>query len=375
MKKGSSVRFQQPAEPWRKDEKHKRPKELLFSSFDSIRLILFLHHKELDLLLLLILFMKFLQVSSLLLALSGAYAGGDSSSVQCGKKQGAECEQRVKVNASTAISGLIDDVPKEVYEAFVIASTECLQCVDESNVQVLHSRHNGCNSNKCKGCGEKSETWWTCRSCCDECRCMGCDNNLGPGGGRKCDDCCDDRRKLSVTTTDDVKEEDVNFNINVCMDNVNPLDSSSTSYVDHVQMLADFEAELEACYTDTEGFMDSWSSLCADSGIDLSLMARQEGEPKTILFGANGLDSEHAVVTTYSSDESHQSTSHMIFYSALGFVAVSAFAVVGTAVVVKALNKRRAAKDAQEAQWVSEMSSVDNTANPLSGSGTSDASP
>ena len=322
--------------------------------------------------------MKFLQVSSLLLALSGAYAGGDSSSAQCGKRQGAECEQRVKVNASSAISGLIDDVPKEVYEAFVIASTECLQCVDESNVQMLVSGDNGCNFNKCKGCGEASETWHSCRSCCGECRCMGCDNNFGPGGGRMCDDCCGGiRRKLSVTTgtADASKEDDVDFNINVCMDNVNPLDSSSTSYVDHVQMLTDFEAELETCYTDTEGFMDSWSSLCADSGIDLSLMARQEGEPKTILFGANGLDSEHAVVTTYSSDHSHQSTSHMIFYSALGFVSVSAFAVVGTAVVVKVLNKRRAANDAQEAQWMSEMSSVDNTANPLSDSGTSDASP
>jgi hypothetical protein len=121
-----------------------------------------------------------------------------------------------------------------------------------------------------------------------------------------------------------------------------------------------------ACYEDRETFMNSWSSLCAESGIDLSLMARQSGDTSRILFGVGYIDSESAKVTTYSSDDSHRSTSHMIFYSALGFVMISAFGVVGTAVVVKLLNKRKEEEDEQAAKWVSEMGSVD-VANPVSG--------
>lgn len=307
--------------------------------------------------------MRFLQLSSLLVALCSSNAG--VSAVECGETNGGVCAERVQVNASTAISGLIDDVPDEVYEAFVIASTECLQCVDESSVEMLSrtrggSGHGGCSANKCKGCGKQSETWMTCRSCCGECRCMGCDYNLGPGANRKCDDCCDDgRRMLRAEAAEQSTEDDVNFNINVCMDNVNPLDSTSSQYLDHTQMLSDFETELEACYADTERFMASWSSLCADSGIDLSLMARRDSDgSSTIMFGSTDFDSENAVVSTSSSDDTHRSTSHVMFYSALGFVALSAFAVVGTAVVVKVLNKRKAAEEEQAALWVSEMASV-----------------
>jgi hypothetical protein len=166
----------------------------------------------------------------------------------------------------------------------------------------------------------------------------------------------------------------VDFNINVCVADVTPLNPSASHYLDYAQMLTDFESELQECYADSEGFLDSWSSLCADSGIDLSLMARTEegGSPK-LLFGMQGVDSAGARVTTYSSDESHRSTSHMIFYSALGFVAVSAFAVFGTAVVVKLINKRQEEEQEQSAKWVAEMATVD-TANPLSPSDSGESS-
>ena len=300
-----------------------------------------------------------------LMAMSLLGSSGVAAEEEC-KEKATTCENRVEVLVTDLVFGLKDEVPVEVYEAFVTASSQCLSCVDETDVKALTETAD-----------ESNMPLWECRLkcwCCEEEWCQFSDgSNWCP---QQCYDdfgqCAPESRRL--TGEDDGNPYFINYDLNVCMEDITPQDSATISYVDHTEMLADLERELATCYEDKDAFLDSWSSLCADSGIDLSLMARQEGEPKTILFGANGLDSEHAVVTTYSSDESHQSTSHMIFYSALGFVAVSAFAVVGTAVVVKVLNKRRAADEEQAAQWVSEMATATaETANPLSSVSVSDS--
>jgi hypothetical protein len=154
------------------------------------------------------------------------------------------------------------------------------------------------------------------------------------------------------------------FNINVCMDDVTPLDPNTNYYTHYERMLQDFQTELQECYEDRETFLESWSSLAADSGIDLSLMARDDAGKSNILFGMNDLDTTNAAVTSYDSSGSHRSTSHMMFYSALGFVTVSAFAVFGTALVVQVLRKRREADEEQAAKWVSELTTVETT-NPI----------
>jgi hypothetical protein len=204
------------------------------------------------------------------------------------------------VDVVSFVGGLSDNTPPEVFEAFVAASAQCLQCVDASNLKI-------------EG-----------------------DADVG----------------------------DVSFKIDVCMDDVSPLDSSATYYTDYVTMLEDFQEELTACYAEKDAFYDSWSTLCADSGIDLSLSTRST-DRETVMYGLDDMDTQNSVVTSYSSDESHRSTSHMIFYAALGFVTVSAFAVFGTALVVRALNKKKEGEEAQAAQWVSELTSVETT-NPAS---------
>jgi hypothetical protein len=55
------------------------------------------------------------------------------------------------------------------------------------------------------------------------------------------------------------------FNINVCMDDVTPLDPNTNYYTHYERMLQDFQTELQECYEDRETFLDSWSSLAADS--------------------------------------------------------------------------------------------------------------
>jgi hypothetical protein len=258
------------------------------------------------------------------------------------------------------VYGLKEDVPVEVYEAFVTASSQCLSCVDETDVEVLVSTadESKMSPTECK----RSGCW-----CCTYSWCQKSDgSNWCP---EQCHDiysqCSSSSRRL--TGEDDGNPYFLNYEMNVCMDDVTPLNPAATSYVDHTQMLADFESELASCYADRGGFMDTWSSLCANSGIDLSQMTRDDGGESTIMFGSTGFDSDSAVVTTYTSDESHRSTSHMIFYAALGFVTVSAFAVFGAAVVVKQLNKRKDEEHDQAAKWVSEMANVE-TANPVASS-------
>jgi hypothetical protein len=326
--------------------------------------------------------MKFLHLSFVLVALSSSYGGAAASSVslssatECPVKAEV-CEQRVKVEVTGVVDGLMTDVPQAVYDAFVAASAACLQCVDESNAHAMSSGHHGCNYNKCKGCGEQYETWKNCRSCCGECRCMGCSWNYGSGGNRECDRCCSNpgvvpdtqRRALGGEEGGGEGETDVLFSLDVCMDDISPLDGASSHYVDYEALLADFETELQQCYGRHDEFLGAWSSLCAEAGVDLDTLARRGdgGSSAPVLFGLAGVDAEGAVVTTYSSDQDHQASSHAIFYSALGFVALSAFAVVGAAVVVKVINARKALEEERAAQWVSEMALGSDTAttNPL----------
>ena len=131
------------------------------------------------------------------------------------------------------------------------------------------------------------------------------------------------------------------FKIDVCMANVNPLVATDKYYTDYTKMLDDFKDELNACYSAKDTFMDTWSALCVDVGIDLPSLARNR---ESIMLGMYDMDTENAVVTD-ESDNSHRITSQMIFYSALGFVTLAAFAVFGTAVVVRVLNKRQEDRD------------------------------
>jgi hypothetical protein len=289
-----------------------------------------------------------------------------SAAAECREKT-AVCRNQVTVLATDVISGLQDDIPVEVFETFVTASTQCLSCVDKSDVVVLST-------------GDETElTYNQCRFrgcwCCTQSWCQKSDgSNFCP---TQCYDdfaqCApsDEGRRLLMgdgaerILTDTVEPHVLSFEIDVCMDDITPLSSSTASYTDYKQMLADFKSELDTCYSNRDAFMSSWSSLAADAGIDLSLLAREGGGSSTILFSAAGLDGEHATLTTSVSDESHRSTSNMMFYSALGFVTLSAFAVFGTAVVVRVLNKRKAEEEAQAAQWVSELTSQE-TANPVS---------
>ena len=297
---------------------------------------------------------------STIVPLVALFGGALASNPEC-KEKTDSCQNRVKVRATDLVSGLKDDVPVEVIEAFVTASSQCLSCVESSGVVSLGGTSD-----------ESTYSYSECRAvcwCCTEWWCQKSDgSNYCPA---QCHDdfayCADDSRRILQGEEESSPPTFMNFDIDVCMDDMSPLDGAQTSYVDYDGMLADFQAELETCYGDRDAFMSTWSDLCSESGIDLSLMARS-ARSGTILLGVPGLDSENVEVTTYSSDDSHRSTSHMMFYSALGFVTLSAFAVVGTAVVVKVLNKRREAAAAQEAQWVSEMAMAEDeppTANPV----------
>lgn len=174
-------------------------------------------------------------------------------------------------------------------------------------------------------------------------------------------------RSLQADTDEADGAHVISFEISVCMDDITPQKAGEASYTDYKRMLADFSDELSTCYADKDAFYNSWSSYAADSGIDMGLMARTEGGGSAIMFSSGALDIEGATVVSYSSDESHRSTSNMMFYSALGFVTLSAFAVFGTAVVVRVLNNRKAREEEQAAQWVTELTSQE-TMNPVGSS-------
>ena len=323
--------------------------------------------------------MKFLLASTVTLSLTDSSSSSSSSSSFGCRDKVVSCDNRVQVNITSAVDGMLYDSPHAVYSAFVAASIDCLECVSNENVEALTFYNYGCNYQKCKNCGEYDETWQTCRTCCGECRCMGCDSNYGLQGDRKCDadwgwnyqswrsSCCSSRR-LGDESFESSENLDVTFSLDVCMDDVSPLEGSSSHYVDFHALFDDFQVELAKCYDNKDVFINSWSSYCSDAGIDLSLMARTQGDVNSIMFGLAGLDTEDAVITTTTSSESHRSTSNIMFYSALGFVFLSAFAVGGTAMVVKVLKIRDDARQAQQAAWVSDISNVDifvNDASPF----------
>lgn len=273
------------------------------------------------------------------------------------KVKNNKCNNRVKVSVTDMIHGLKDDVPDEVFEAFAAASAQCLECVDTSSVKAL-STSDG-----------TALTDGQCRFWCWCCTSHHCQND---NGDHYCPDQChdrwpscatDDRRILTGEGKGDptvTSSKPAVYEIDVCMDDLEPLDKKSSTYSSYDKMLEDFDKELTECYKNKESFYNSWSAFAAQDGIDLSLMTRSEGGSSAVLFGVPAIDTEGAQVTqTYSSDASHQSTSQMIFYSAIGFVTVSAFAVVGTAVVVKVLNNRRSSNEEQSSLWMAEMVNSD----------------
>lgn len=93
------------------------------------------------------------------------------------------------------------------------------------------------------------------------------------------------------------------------------------------------------------------ASISANKGLDLNLMVRDDSEPSTLLFGHTGMEISNAQVKTYKSSNSHRSTSHMIFYGALGFVTISLFAIISTATVIYVFNKRKK----NNAKFISEI--------------------
>jgi hypothetical protein len=264
-----------------------------------------------------------------------------AADVEC-KEKTDTCENRVEVTVTDMVYGLKDDMPVEVFQAFVEASSQCLQCVDKTDISLLDGVDNQMSFNDCKYFCFCCESW--CPTWCPE-QCYVHYPQCDAGG-----------RRLA----DEYPPEYMSFGINVCMDDVTPLDSGASSYVDYSKMLDDFESQLADCYAaEDDKFLNSWSSLCAESGIDLSLMARDDSGTGTVLFGVPAMYWDTVKVTTYTSSDTHRSTSNMIFYSVLGFVALSVFAVVGTVVVVKEINKRGADKEEREEKWIAELASVD----------------
>lgn len=197
--------------------------------------------------------------------------------------------------------------------------------------------------NECYGCNLLIEGSKSCKTCCGECRCKGCNTNNQLSGWLKqlygdsvCDECCHTRQ------LDPLQEIQIYFNINVCMDNVKPLNTTNIQYTNYKDMLYDFNNELHKCYQNKTQFINNWSLITSNKGMDLSLMMRDENyDLSTILFGYTGMEIQNAQVISYDSSERHKSTSHMLFYSAIGFIIISISAILSTAIVTKVLNKRK----------------------------------
>jgi hypothetical protein len=106
------------------------------------------------------------------------------------------CKEEVNVNISDIIFGLKDDVPSEIIDTYIEASSMCMHDINKNNVNTLNTGHSGCNIYSCKSCGTIMETNNNCKPCCNECRCVGCSWNRGPGTNwlgheRVCDSCCE----------------------------------------------------------------------------------------------------------------------------------------------------------------------------------------
>lgn len=295
---------------------------------------------------------------------------GLGADVDCPEKTDV-CNKRVKVSVTDMIQGLKDDIPEEVISAFVETSAECMQCVETSDVSLFST-------------GDGSTlTYSQCRARCWCCRNHHCQDEHGNHNcPAQCFDDfsrCDFRRFLAEDEPTSKVEtytgpgalsssHAVNFEIDVCMDDIVPLDMSKESYPSHKLLLSDFEEELTKCYEEKEDFYESWALRLSQRGIDLTQMTRDGVGSPGMLFGTPAVDSEGAEVTAYSSGDSHKETSNMIFYGALGFATVAAFAIFGTALVVKMLNARKAANEEQATRWVAEMAAAESGGemNPMS---------
>jgi hypothetical protein len=102
------------------------------------------------------------------------------------------CKEEVNVNISDIIFGLKEDVPFEIIDSYIEASSMCMHNVNKNNVKKLSTGNNICNSQaSCRMCGTIMETNNNCPSCCETCRCVGCSWNRGSGIiERVCDSCC-----------------------------------------------------------------------------------------------------------------------------------------------------------------------------------------
>lgn len=244
------------------------------------------------------------------------------------------CRNRVSVNVSDIIFGLKGDVPVDIINSYITASAGCLKGVDknnlspqESQIRTLNTGNNICNSHSsCRWCGSIFENENNCESCCDGCRCVGCEWNRGVGintlgysrvcdnccvqgievctsyisdcygckmtnegdktckdccgicrcegcsktnerndwqkniyGDYVCDDCCEERRlQTNISNGDTEFETYIYFNIDVCMEDIKPLNTSKSNYINYIDMLNDFSEELHLCYEDKDKFINSW---------------------------------------------------------------------------------------------------------------------
>jgi hypothetical protein len=205
----------------------------------------------------------------------------------------------------------------------------------------------------CFGCKMPIEGTTSCKECCGICRCEGCNNNFRTNwqqnmyGDYVCDPCCDRRLEgdSNLQKRRRLEEYEINvyYNMNICMDEITPLDTNKQVYTNHEEMLQDYNDELHSCYENKSHFIDTWASISANNGLDLSLMVRDDRDRDltTILFGYTGMEINNAQVTTYSSSKSHRATKHMLFYGIIGFLVISIVAVTSTFIVVYKINKRK----------------------------------
>jgi hypothetical protein len=143
------------------------------------------------------------------------------------------------------------------------------------------------------------------------------------------------------------------------MDDITPPHSSFSSYYeDYTAMIEDFTSQLTKCYAQSDAFVNSWSTLCAESGVDLSL-ATSSRSP--VLLSEPFVDIENAKVVSYSSSDAHRSTANVVLYAGVGIAAVSAFAVLGAVVVVKVLKKRTETEEEKALNWIAGMNSDETT--------------
>ena len=132
----------------------------------------------------------------------------------------------------------------------------------------------------------------------------------------------------------------VYYTIDICMDSIPPQYSTKIYYSDYSILLKDIYDQLEKFYNDHDNFIQSWSELCSQHCIYLSIMSRDtESGLETILFGFTELDVQNVQVMSYDSSSSYRATSHMIFYSLIGFGFISLFTIFIVIKIVHIMRK------------------------------------